>query len=112
MSATVTVWLQRTLVPHASKTCQVRVISQGQLCLLVTVLRAVTVGGGIVMLQGLAEEGSSKVQAEPHSTVLSAGHGGAATLFTHEPLIKASRATSKAPDSNAKAQRYTAAKNF
>ena len=86
MSATVTVWLQRTLVPHASKTCQVRVISQGQLCLLVTVLRAVTVGGGIVMLQGLAEEGSSKVQAEPHSTVLSAGHGGAATLLTERPM--------------------------
>jgi len=68
VSTTVTVWLQVELLVQGSVACQVRVMSSEQPVPLVTVFRMETVT--LVPLQASNALGSSKVQAEPHSTVL------------------------------------------
>ena len=67
VSTTVTVWLQEALLAHVSAACQVRVMVCEHWAPLVVVLRTVMVG----VLQPPEAEGVSKLQAEPHWTVLS-----------------------------------------
>src|SRR4051812_5892301 len=73
VSTTVTVWLHVAVWPQSSTALQVRVMTFGQVPL-VTVLRTVTVtfpGPPVAGLgQGFTGVGGSKVQVEPHSTVL------------------------------------------
>ena len=66
-AATVTVWLQVLLLPQQSVACQVRVMDTGQRPL-VKVLSTVMVT--FVPQQASKAVGSSKLQVEPHSTVL------------------------------------------
>jgi hypothetical protein len=68
VSSTVTVWLHVLVLPHPSVNSQVRVMTQGQGPLLVTVLR--TVAGTGAPLHASTALGVSKVQTLPHSTVL------------------------------------------
>ena len=66
VSTTVTVWVQVALLEQVSVACQLRVSTSEQAVPLVVVLRTVMVG----VLQPPEAEGESKVQAEPHWTVL------------------------------------------
>src|SRR5690242_4215375 len=63
VSAPVTIWLQVALLVEQSVACQVRVMTCGQVPLVV-VLEIVTVT--LVPQQASEAVGSSKVQAEPH----------------------------------------------
>src|SRR5262245_9068668 len=67
VSATATVWVQVEALLHGSAACQVRVIRRGQLPL-VTVVRTVMIT--LVPVQPSTAVGGSKLQIEPHSTVL------------------------------------------
>src|SRR6059058_990239 len=67
VSTTVTVWLHVLVLPHTSVASQVRVMVIGQTPL-VTVLR--TVMAALLPLQRSKAVGGSKLQTEPHATVL------------------------------------------
>src|SRR5207244_2534382 len=67
LSTTVTFWLQDAWLEQQSVACQVRVIALGQ-APLVVVLRRVMIT--LVPQQTSETEGASKLQAEPHSTLL------------------------------------------
>src|SRR5436190_2266610 len=83
-SATVTTWVQITLLLHVSVICHLRVTTKGQAWLLVTVLSTVTFT--LVLVQRPAEVGVSKFHANPHSTVLLVGQGSCATQIVPSTL--------------------------
>src|SRR5262245_37745975 len=68
VSTCVTTWLHVAALLQGSAACQVRVMSSGQPLPLVTVLRIVMVT--LVPVQASSALGESKLQSDPHSTVL------------------------------------------
>src|SRR5206468_3904600 len=72
VSTTVTIWLHGALLEQPSVACQVRVITCEQAVPLVVVPTTLMVT--LVPAQTSEAEGASKLQAEPHWTVLFVAH--------------------------------------